>query len=171
MTLFEVFGNSYLNRLSKADLVELIRLRTSFRLRDKAGTRILAAEKNLCYYEPITFIHFMTAIPSSLLGCFLFYVPSTVQDLWLIRVLHGLLCPSFVAKGCRGQGVYEHGEIWGGGVFDRPQTFCPWRQCLYSLYTSASYKLNLCIYAMLRVPSTTRCSPVGCWMKKYLERR
>lgn len=28
-------------------------------------------------------------------------------------------------------------------------------KCLYSLYTSASYKLNLCIYAMLRVPSTT----------------
>lgn len=56
-------------------------LRTSFSLRDEAGTRILTAEKNLFYYEPVTFIHFMTAISSSLLGCFLFCVPSTGQEL------------------------------------------------------------------------------------------
>lgn len=80
-TFFDVFGNYYLNRLSKAALVELIRLRTSSGCRTKQVMWILAAEKNLCYYEPAVFIRFMTAIHSSSFGCFLFYVPSTVQDL------------------------------------------------------------------------------------------
>lgn len=161
-TFFEVFGNYDLNRLSKAALVELIRLRTSLRLRDEAGTRsrkqslLLRTGYFYSFYDShsLKFTRLLSVLRS-------FHSSGFMTYLSFARLVVSII---------RGKGLPRSRclRTWGnqGGSL-MVCSFCPRRQMpsfsLYECKLQIKF-MYLChagcaIYYFICIP---RCSPVAC---------